>query len=78
MYIERVHNPNSPGAVLLRESYREGKKVHKLTLASLSKLPDEAVDGLRILLKGGRSVVTSQYLRYPFLPKTISLTKRIS
>ena len=53
MYIERVPNRNSPPAVLLRESYREDGKVRKRTLANLSKLPDEVVDGLRILLKGG-------------------------
>jgi transposase len=56
MYIERVPNRNSPPAVLLRESYREGKKVRKRTLANLSKLPDEAVDGLKILLKGGKAI----------------------
>ncbi len=44
MYIERVPNRNSPPAVLLRESYREGNKVRKRTLANLSSLPDEAVD----------------------------------
>ena len=53
MYIERVPNRNSPPAVLLRESFREGGKVRKRTLANLSKLPGEVVDGLRILLKGG-------------------------
>ena len=53
MYIERVPNRNSPPAVLLRESFREDGKVRKRTLANLSKLPDEVVDGLRILLKGG-------------------------
>ena len=53
MYIERVPNRNSPPAVLLRESFREGGKVRKRTLANLSKLPDDIVDGLRILLKGG-------------------------
>ena len=53
MYIERVPNRKSPPAVLLRESFREGGKVRKRTLANLSKLPDEIVDGLRILLKGG-------------------------
>ncbi|WP_419163767.1 IS1634 family transposase [Candidatus Palauibacter sp.] len=53
MYIERVPNRNSPPAVLLRESYREGGKVRKRTLANLSKWPDELVEGLRILLKGG-------------------------
>ena len=53
MYIERVPNRNSPPAVLLRESFREGGKVRKRTLANLSKLPGEVVDGLRILLRGG-------------------------
>lgn len=38
------------------ESYREGKKVHKRTLANLSKLPEQAVDGLGILLKGGQAI----------------------
>jgi hypothetical protein len=53
MHIERVPNRNSPPAVLLRQSYRKGGKVRKRTLANLSKLPDETVEGLRILLKGG-------------------------
>lgn len=56
MYIERVPNRNSPPAVLLRESYREGKKVKKRTLANLSKLPDEVVDNLRLSLKGAKVV----------------------
>lgn len=56
MYIERVPNRNSPAAVLLRESYREGDKIRKRTLANLSKLPDEAVDGLKVLLKGGVAI----------------------
>ena len=56
MYIERVPNRNSPPAVLLRESYREGEKVRKRTLANLSKLPDHAVDGLQALLKGGVTI----------------------
>jgi hypothetical protein len=41
MYIERVPNRNSPPAVLLRESYREGEQVKKRTLANLSSLPDD-------------------------------------
>src|SRR6478735_8250873 len=32
MYIEAVPNRNSPPAILLRESYREGGKVRKRTL----------------------------------------------
>ena len=61
MYIEKVPNRNSPPAVLLRESYREGKKVKKRTLANLSKLPDEVVDNLRLSLKGS-SVVNQEEL----------------
>ena len=53
MYIERVPNRNSPPAVLLRESFREDGKVRKRTLANLSKWPDDLVEGLRILLRGG-------------------------
>ena len=53
MYVERVPNRGSPPAVLLRRSYREGGKVRKETLANLSKWPDELVENLRILLKGG-------------------------
>ena len=56
MYIERVPNRNSPPAVLLRESYREGNKVRKRTLANLSKLPDDALEGLKVLLKGGVAI----------------------
>lgn len=56
MYIEPVPNRNSPPAVLLRESYREGSKVRKRTLANLSKLPDHAIDGLQALLKGGVTI----------------------
>ena len=56
MYIDRVPNRNSPPAILLRESYREGGKVRKRTLANLSQLPPEAVEGLQTLLKGGTAV----------------------
>lgn len=56
MYIERVPNRNSPPAVLLRESYREGDKVRKRTLANLSKLPESAIEGLKVLLKGGVAI----------------------
>lgn len=56
MYIDVVPNRDSPPCVLLRESYREGGKVCKRTLANLSKLPAEAVEGLRALLKGGAVV----------------------
>ncbi|NJK66572.1 MAG: IS1634 family transposase [Microcoleus sp. CSU_2_2] len=67
MYIERVPNRNSPPAVLLRESYREGSKVRKRTLANLSKLPDHAIDGLQALLKGGVTIAS--------LPESFKITR---
>ena len=53
MYIESVPNRNSPPAVLLRESYREGGKVRKRTLCNLSDWPTAQIEGLRGVLKGG-------------------------
>ena len=53
MYIEAAPNRNSPPAVLLRESYREGGKVRKRTLCNLSDWPAAHVEGLRGVLKGG-------------------------
>lgn len=52
MYVERVPNRNSPPAVLLRESVRDGSKIRKRTLANLSDWPQPRVDSLRRLLKG--------------------------
>ena len=56
MYIEFVPNRNSPPAVLLRESYREDGKVLKRTLANLSCLTNEVIEGLKVLLRGGVAV----------------------
>jgi len=46
MYIEAVPNRNSPPAILLRESYREGGKVRKRTLCNLSDWPTAIIEGL--------------------------------
>jgi transposase len=62
MYIEAVANRNSPPAVLLRESYREDGKVRKRTLANLSCLPDEVLEGLKVLLRGGVAVASAAEL----------------
>jgi len=61
MYIERIPNRNSPPAVLLRESYREQGKVKKRTIANLSKLPDEVVDNLKLVLKGATAIKTDNF-----------------
>ena len=53
MHIESVPNRKSPPCILLRESYREGARVRKRTLANLTHWPPHIVNGLRALLKGG-------------------------
>ena len=52
MYIERVPNRNSRPAVLLRESFREGKTVRKRTIANLTEWPEEKIEALRAVLRG--------------------------
>jgi hypothetical protein len=56
MYIDTVPNRKSPPAVLLRETHRVGKKMVKTTIANLSKCPPEAVEALRLALKGVKLV----------------------
>jgi len=51
MYIERIPNRNSPPAILLRESYREGDKIKKRTLANLSAWPAAKIEALRCVLR---------------------------
>lgn len=62
MYIESVPNRNSPPAVLLRESWREDGKVRKRTLANLSCLSADVIEGLKVLLRGGIAVSSADEL----------------
>ena len=52
MHIDSVPNRTSRPTFLLRESYREGKKVRKRTLANLSALSDEQIQSIRAVLSG--------------------------
>jgi transposase len=52
MHIHIVPNRGSPATVLLRESYREGSKVRKRTLANLSSLSSAQIDAIRATLLG--------------------------
>jgi transposase len=52
MHIDGVPNRTSRPTYLLRESYREGEKVRKRTLANLSALSDEQIDAIRAVLSG--------------------------
>jgi len=60
MYIATIPNRKSPPAILLREGYREGGKVKNRTLANLSKLPPEAIEAIRRILKGETLVSTDE------------------
>lgn len=52
MYIDIVPNRNSPPAILLREAWREGKKVKRRTVANLTHWPQEKIEALRRVLRG--------------------------
>ena len=54
MHIHIVPNRGASPTVLLRESYREGKRVRKRTLANLSSLPEGQIESIRRVLKGER------------------------
>jgi hypothetical protein len=61
MYVAIVPNRGSPPAILLQQSYREGGKVRKRTLANLSKLPPTAVEAIRRVLAGETLVSTEEH-----------------
>jgi transposase len=52
MHIHVVPNRGSPPTVLLRESFREGSKVGKRTLANLSSLSAAQIEAIRAALRG--------------------------
>jgi hypothetical protein len=54
MHIDTIPNRGSRPAYLLRESYREGPRVLKRTLANLSSLSDEQIFAMRAILRGER------------------------
>ena len=56
MHIESVPNRGSHPTILLRQSYRQGKRVRKHTLANLTKLPPDVIEILKRALRGERLV----------------------
>ena len=69
MYIENVPNRNSKPTILLRESWREGKKTRKRTLANLTNWPEETIMQFRALLKGKKlAPVEETYITERSLP----------
>jgi hypothetical protein len=56
MYVDIVPNRQSPPAILLRESIRQGKKIVKRTIANLSSLSVEQAQAIRRVLKNEKLV----------------------
>ena len=59
MHIESVPNRKSHPTILLRESYRADGKVRKRTIANLTDWPEQLVEGLRTLLRGGVALASA-------------------
>ena len=51
--VDVIPNRSSPPAILLREAWREGKRIRRRTVANLSKMPPALVDAIRAALDGG-------------------------
>jgi len=60
MHVEIIPNRGSKPAILLRESFREGKKVRKRTVGNISKLPMDQVEFIKRVLKGEKLVSTDE------------------
>jgi len=82
MYVERVPNRNSPPAILLRESYREGDRIRKRTLANLSSWPAAKIEALRRVLReevpsGGQALVMLRSLPHGHVAAALGRMRRI-
>ena len=60
MYVERIPNRHSPPAILLRESYRDGNKFKRRTLANLSHWAPAKIEALRRVLRDEAVAPTEQ------------------
>ena len=60
MYIATAPNRNSPPAILLRESYREGDRVRTRTISNITTWLPERIEALRRTLKGEFDQIVQQ------------------
>src|SRR3954464_7813365 len=83
MYVATVPNRDSPPAVLLRESFREGDRVKNRTLANLSKWEPAKIEALRAVLRGDRLVPAGEGLEilralpYGHIAAALGIARRI-
>ena len=59
MYIESAPNRSSPPAILLRDSYRDGARIKKRTIANLSDWPRKLVEGTAAIKFAARQFTTN-------------------
>ena len=52
-HVDSIPNRSSPPAILLRQAWREGKRIRRRTIANLSKLPPALIEGIRTVVRGG-------------------------
>ena len=60
MHVEAVPNRGSHPTILLRQSYREGQRVRKRTLANLTHLPPEIIEIIKPALRGQKLLPAEQ------------------
>lgn len=83
MYVAIVPNRDSPPAVLLRESYREGDRVKNRTLTNLSKWAPAKIEALRAVLRGdklvpaGEGLEIARALPYGHVAAALGIARRI-
>ncbi len=54
--VERIPNRGAQPTILIREAWREGKRIKKRTRANLTGMPEHIISGIDTLLRGGVAV----------------------
>jgi len=60
MYVETIPNRGARPTVLIREAWREGKKIRRCTVGNITSLPERQIEQIRRTLKGEELVSSSQ------------------
>jgi Transposase DDE domain len=82
-YVDKAGNVHRYESVLVRRSYRDGKKVRHETLANLSKLPAEVIDAIEATLKGqmlvpaGAEVTIARSLPHGHVAAVAAMTRQL-
>ncbi|MGD2123444.1 MAG: IS1634 family transposase [Gemmatimonadota bacterium] len=60
MYVETIPNRGARPTVLIREAWREGKKIRRRTVGNITSLPERQIEQIRRTLKGEDLVSSSE------------------